>query len=191
MSSSDPLVTYEAADVLLGCVCSRMVELKDLVEDYPGCPCWAYVSPATPAFDSCCEDCPGGEGGQLTVHLEDLFPSESFPTKTPLVFPCAPASYVGVYVVTVARCAPSMDEQGRPPPMEVMDRAARTIMVDQLAVYDAVSCCLPDLPPPGKKRRRAAIQSLRLIGESGGCNAFEVRVAMDLGVVCRCPPEGS
>lgn len=188
--SNNPEVIYQAAEFILGCVCGRMSEISQDLDNYSGCPCRAYVSPGSPAFDDCCDSCSGDEaGGQLTVHVEDVFTSDNFPSRTTVIFPCRPASYVGTFVVTVARCVPTMDEKGDPPTPQEMDAASRKIMIDQQAVLDALSCCLPDFPPAGKRKRRASLAGFRVIPESGGCMGFEVRINVDLGAICSCGNE--
>jgi hypothetical protein len=189
---------YDVARLALDCVCDKMDSLtEELAEEgiTYGCPCRAYVSPSAPVFDDCCDwRCTEGEShGQLSVYINDTYPSDNFPSPSGFIFPCKPAVHVVSLVITVARCAPTMDEQGVPPPVEEIEAAAQIGAIDMWAVTTALQCCVPDNPPPGKTKRRVQITSAGTasVPEQGGCAAIEIRAFVEAGVVCGCPSESS
>lgn len=184
----NPTIFFDVAEAALGCICGSMETLAERsdLSDYPGCPCRAYVSPVSPPFDACCDNCDSGTSkGQLTVHVEEIFPTDNFPSRSAVIHPCKATSYAALIVVTVARCSPQMKEGGNPPTEDAIALAARNLAIDRMAVIDGLTCCLPDLPPPGKRRRRVQLINVRNLSENE-CLAFEARAYVDAGIACSC-----
>lgn len=182
-----PSAFYDVAELVLDCVCEKMDSLKDEDPTYAGCPCVTYVSPGEPAFDTCCQSCDGSAHGQLTVQIEDVFPSDNFPSGGQFAFPCKPASWVVQVKVVVARCVPTIDEQGHIDPA-AQSEAALLLATDLYAALQAITCCVPAQPVPGKTKRRVSISTAgntTLIPE-GGCGGVEVRAFIEAGPVCGC-----
>jgi hypothetical protein len=188
---------YDVARLALDCVCEKMEALTDeLAEDgiKYGCPCRAYVSPSAPVFDDCCSsDCGNEQHGQLTVYINDVFPSDNFPTPSNSILPCKAAVHVVSLVITVARCVPTVNEQGQPPPAEAIEAAAQIGAIDMWTVITALQCCVTADLPLNKSKRRVQIASAGTasVPESGGCAAIEIRALVEAGVVCGCPAEVS
>lgn len=188
------LAVQQLAETVLGCVCSTLEETAAEIEDQPGCPCRACVVPGPPAWDRCTDPCGTGDGvgGQLTVHVARIYPSLSFPADDRTVFgtrACpAPATAVDL-VVTLLRCAPTLDEHGCPPTCEELSAAARVVHLDTASVHNALLCCLPTTGP----RRRGpqfVMGAHRVLEPQGGCMGIEQRVTVALPG-CGCPTEES
>lgn len=182
-------IFFDAAQAALDCVCSQMDALAADDEAYPGCPCWAFVGASEPEINCCTEDeC--GQEGMLSAHVEAIFPSDNFPNPFSGFFPCKAGVWVAQVVVMVARCAPTMDEQGNP--LDAADITANGLLMakDQWAVMTGLSCCLVTDPVAGKRKRRVQISESRALITEGGCSSFEVRAFVEAGNVCSCP-EGS
>lgn len=184
-----PLSFYDVAQAALDCVCAAMNDLTDedgVPEGY-ACPCLVFVSAGEPALD-CCTTGGGCDrtDGMLAVHIEDVYPSNTFPEPTAIFEPCSAQTWVARLVVTVARCYPS-DDEGNPGSAEDLSANALLMAVDQYAVMTALSCCLVEDAPPGKRKRRVQIEGSRPLVSEGGCSAVEVRVLVEAGVVCNCP----
>ena len=169
-------VFYDVAQMVLDCVCG---ELGDT------CPCRAYVSPGEPPIDCCTDDC-SGVSGQLTVHIEDIFPSDEFPLPVTTFEPCKARTWVASVVITAARCSPVMDEQGDLVPGEELSANAQLMAEDSLAIMSALACCVVNTPPGTKRKRRVKIEGTRPGLSDGGCSFVEVRVLVDIGPVCTC-----
>lgn len=181
---------FDVAQLALDCVCAAM---DAAVVDIPGysCPCVAFVSAGEPALDCCDINCGNTLGGQLTVHWENIFPSDNFPSPSGGFDPCKASSWVANLVVTSARCAPTMDEQGTPAPPDAMTANARLMAVDAWAIMTALSCCVVNEPVAGKRKRRISIIGSTALVTGGGCAAVEVRAAVEVSQVCSCGPVAS
>lgn len=186
----NPTGIFDTAQTALDCVCEQMDALAVEVAGYPGCPCLRYVSAGQPAIDCCIEgDCI--DEGMLTVHVESVYPSDVFPSAQEGFEPCKAATWVATLVVTAARCAPPMDEQGNPASPEELSANASLMALDQYAVLTALGCCLPADAPPGKRTRRVQIVGTQPLVSEGGCASVEVRALVEIGRVCACPPDAS
>lgn len=185
-------IFFDVAQAALDCVCAQMAELAADDSEYAGCPCLSFVSAGEPGIECCVEDeC--GQEGMLAVHVESVFPSDVFPNPTAEHQPCKAAVWVASIVVTVARCAPTMDENGNLFPPADITANGLVMAKDQWAVVTALSCCLPaDVTGLGAKRkRRVMIGESRPLVSEGGCASFEVRAFVEAGNVCACPEGGS
>ncbi|MFB8402211.1 hypothetical protein [Streptomyces sp. NPDC055912] len=190
------LAVHELAETVLGCVCQALETTAAADTDQPGCPCRACVVPGPPAWDCCDEPCDTdgvGAGGQLTVHVARIFATSSFPVDDRVVQGgrnCQPPAATGVeLVVTLLRCAPTMDERGGPPSCEDMAAAARIVHVDTATIYNALLC---GLPTTGTRRRGPTffLGAHKVLEQQGGCMGVEQRVTVALPG-CGCPSEES
>lgn len=186
---SQATIFYDVAEAARSCVCLAMESLAEDDAEYPGCPCLSFVSAGEPMIDCCTEDECGSEG-MLSVHIESIFPSDNFPDPFGSFAPCKAGTWVAAIVVTVARCAPTVDEDGNPATPEEMSANALLLSIDQWAVVTGLSCCLVADAPSGKRKRRVQIGESRPLVSEGGCASFEVRAFVEAGQVCGCP-EGS
>lgn len=124
---------YKVAALLLECACAKL----RLTE--AGCPDRRCVVPGLePEAANCCPS-----GGQLTVNLIRVFPSEQFPFPLVAANNCDAPYDVATFAVTVFRCMPTGSTQ-HAPSCDALDKAAFTTMVDLMAVQDGVICCMKD-----------------------------------------------
>lgn len=181
----EPTAFYDVAQTALDCICDQMTSIVTDDPTYPGCPCYAFVSPGEPSTDCCSVECAGPEG-MLTVHIGTVFPSDRFPVRTEEFAPCKAATWVVELVVTASRCVPSTDEQGNPVSSATLSEAARIQGIDQYAIMTALGCCLVADAPPNKKKRRVDVDGSTSQMSEGGCGAVIVRARVEVGPVCAC-----
>lgn len=191
---------HETAEAILACVCAALDEAAaDTDADgwcLPGCPTRACVVPGRPAWDSCGADCQGAVPGQLTVHVVGVTPearstggrtSADRMLAAQAASGCAPPPRTVVeLVVTLLRCAPTQDDYGCPPPCEEMDAAARVLHADMVTVWQALTCCLPEISRTRRRPMWELPAGPRVLGPEGGCVGLEQRVLVTLPPVC-CP----
>lgn len=175
---------FDLQQTVADCVCAQMNDLAAEDPTYPGCACLVFVSPGEPTID-CCTDC-GESDGRLTVHIEDIFPSDVFPSSATTFEPCKAHTWVVGLVVTVARCLPQKGPE--PEPVDLVE-AARTQAIDAYAVMTALGCCVVKDPPAGKRKRRVLVTGSSPLTEQGGCTGLEVRALVEAGSVCSCQQE--
>lgn len=131
----------------------------------------AGVVPGAIAWDAC--DC-----GQFAVALTATWVSNSPPAELPGdrgEEPCGAAFLGATYAIQVARCAPTIDDAGNPPPVEAEEEAAELLAADAYAVRMGVRCAL------GPLRRAQEIAgwlsgALSVQGPEGGCVGVELTV---------------
>ncbi|RPK58364.1 hypothetical protein EES44_24270 [Streptomyces sp. ADI96-15] len=190
-----PLALHDLTEVVLACVCAALQDTADQVDGQPGCPCRACVVPGAVAWDSCDDPCGGkGDGGQLSVNVVRMFPTNPFPTEDRSVQGarnCQPPTTTAVELaVTLLRCAPTVTELGCPPSCEELGDAARILHVDAVTVFNALYCCLPGTGG-GRRGRKFVMGQQRTIGPEGGCVGVEQRVIVAMPGCAPCPGEES
>lgn len=192
-----PLAIHDMAVSLLACVCAALDEAATVVEGQPKCPdCASCVVPGQPAWDSCDAPCAtgGGSRGQLSVNVariyastQDTFPAESRVVQGLRGCVLPPLTAVEL-VVTLLRCAPTVNEEGCAPTCEELTAAARILHTDMASVYNGLLCCLPGTQPGRRLGRLFVMGAGRTLGPDGGCVGLEQRVTVALPG-CACPTE--
>ncbi|GAA3786686.1 hypothetical protein GCM10022226_01010 [Sphaerisporangium flaviroseum] len=138
-------------------MCQALEDTAAAVDGQPGCPRRVCVTPGAPAWE-CADPCTDAQGGgQLTVHVYRLYPSnQQFPqedrTVRGLVNCVPPPTTAAEMVVTLLRCVPTLDERGCPLACAELEAAARVAYVDAVTVYNALMCCLPHTAGPRGRR---------------------------------------
>lgn len=189
------LAIHDLAEAVLGCVCVALDAAAEEVPGQPGCPdCRACVVPGQPAWDSCDDPCGESSGGQLSVSVARIYPSDTatFPAESRTVQGvrgCAPPTVTALeLVVTLLRCAPVMSEHGCPPTCDELSAASRVLHVDMSTVYSALLCCLP-ATSQRRRGRRFVLGQQKVLGPQGGCVGLEQRVTVALSGCGPCPGE--
>ena len=162
MGSIDPLALFNTADALLDCVAG------ELEQTTAGAPDWQSVVAGQTIPDEACH-C-----GQLSVHVPQMWPSDQFPEPVarPRGVKCDAAYTVVEYVVTVLRCAPQPDDQGRPPLAAELTAAAQLDFSDRYAMRKGATCCFAN---------RLWVMSQHIaIGEMGACAGSELHCLVAL-----------
>lgn len=136
-----------------------------------GCPCRLFVSAGPPVQDieACCSD------GQLTVHLDRIFPHGNFPAQEGGALICQVPLAADI-VVTLYRCFPTMKDDGSAPTGPELDRASKDIHRDLYLLTVGVLCCLLG----GGRRRKFTFAGSRIIPPQGGCIGAELRFSIEL-----------
>lgn len=117
----------------------------------------------TPAIASCCE-CTPGKSGELWGNFLRLYQGhretgvQVQPRK-----PCAPATWVAQFQITLARCFPTLTDQGELPHHEDQAAAAMELHADVAAIRRAIHCCQDTEP--------ATLEAINVQADpSGGCS---------------------
>lgn len=155
-------------EALLECVSA------ELADTAAGAPAHAYLVPGSQvAFDRC--HC----GGQLTIHIRSMWPSEVFPAQVLTPLSCAAPFTAVEYVVTVLRCAPTVAPDGKSPPTGAqIEAAAVTDWADREAVRRGVLCCQLSDPDRRKAQLKMALQEHLGVGAEGQCVGSELHVVV-------------
>lgn len=107
--------------------------LDDIVAGWPGdatpLPSYRYVS-AGPAPADFCET--------LAVWVERDFTIEADVTVEQFISGTNLAGRAAVVAVSLMRCVPSMDDQGRPPGIAEQDEAAQVVLTDAQALFNVL-----------------------------------------------------
>lgn len=166
----NPDIITEILDEILACACDS---LENGVCDGDGsdchCPCRKFISAGPPTAESCCTD------GQLTVHLEDIFQYERFPSRTNNPSTCSTLLAASV-VITLFRCYPTSGDDGVAPTPAQIIAATESIYRDLFLITKGVICCLS----PTKRSREFAFNGGRIIPPSGGCVGAEAKFVIQL-----------
>lgn len=128
----NPLALWEYAEAILAAVNAA------LITNGVNPPQRVYVSPASPPSDDPC-------AGQLTVHLENVYPFVTFPFEDPAGRGpvCDEGGLAAVFVVTLFRCVPTDGKEGdhrRAPSIEKLQRASQQVLLDQYAIARGLRC---------------------------------------------------
>lgn len=190
------LAIRDLTEAVLGCVCAALARAAQEVDGQPGCPCRACVVPGQPAWDSCDDPCGQDPvGGQLSVSVARIYGSSDseFPAEGRVVQGvrnCTPPPVTAVeLVITLLRCAPTLDETGCPPSCDELSRASQVLDVDMVTVFNALLCCLPGTST-ARRGRKFVMGVQRVLGPEGGCVGLEQRVTVALPG-CGCSEEES
>lgn len=145
----------------------------------------------TVGWDDCC-------AGLLGVELVGFaFSGQSWPSPgqesfTPFGVDCSNDIWRAEYRVTVLRCVPvfagGMDgEQGAPPEVKVVNKAAMDLYADGFAVWKALRCAAASggrLAEMG----RSVVGALQPVAASGGCGGYTMSVVCKVkDCVADCP----
>lgn len=168
----DDMVIFDVAAMILACA---TVSLDDTTS--AGAPARRYVAIGLPAHDDCCE-------GQLTVSLVRHYTSMSFPTQDTVQVQCG-MPYVAIDLnVEIIRCAPTLDNLGRPPTIGEINASSQLVAIDALAVWNGVACCL-------QTRREvddwaSVMRETQYITPGGGCVGSRLFITVGLTKGCPC-----
>lgn len=141
---------------LISCVCEELEK-----SEAPVCVCSTTIG--SPMIATCCE-CEADKNGELWGNFLRLYRgdrqtgAEVQPRK-----PCAPANWVAQFQITLARCFPTIDENGELPSAEDQSDSARSLHADVAAFRRAIHCCQDTEP--------ATLEAINVQTEpSGGCS---------------------
>lgn len=131
--------------------------------------------PGSIAWDGC-------ECGQLALTIQSDYPTQTFPidaSDIPLTGGCGPSALVVEVLVSLTRCVPGLDAQGRPPTCAKLQAAALIQQGDAYAVRKAVTCCLAEL-----KRTyqilKYTVGRVNRVGPEGLCGGIELIFRFEL-----------
>lgn len=156
------------------------VQAELAVQGQPPVERYCPVVPGDIAWDAC--DC-----GQLAQTITSTYPSNSFPTNASdqRRTPCGPNLTVATVNLSLTRCVPSPDSNGRPPTCAQLLAAAVTLEVDRWVVRKAVACYLRTLretQPP--IIADFSVGTVISVGPQGGCVGVQLAYSFALGSLC-------
>lgn len=166
--------------------------------DLVDCVCAVLKSPDRPEADRWAGDCcvwPGGgrvpsqqccDGkGQLSVRVQNGYPTNSFPAQTVSAPECGSGtlSMATVYELKSTRCvgADPMDCD-----CTCKETNAARLLGDLQAILQGINCCFE--PSDADDCTRYVLNSWQLLEPSGGCSGVVVSVTVESDGLC-CPPE--
>lgn len=170
------------ADRLIDCVQERLEDTSGGAVER------ACVITGAMAWDSECL-C-----GELIADITSAYPSKSFPTpftNDGSLGRCGAPYLVYSLTMTILRCVPGADEQGRAPSCEALASAALIAVEDASAVYAGVLCCLGEALVEKESMTGAPVLSgyqmgqQLFVGPAGYCGGSALTIL--LGFLIRCP----
>lgn len=128
---------FETAQRLLTCVQEALAaDLRPV--------CSAYQTVGTPIILTCCDCEEEGESanGELSIHFRRLFDAESSTlNEAQRIRPCKGGVTAAQYRLVLARCFPTIGEDGELPSHEFLDDAALDLQRDTELMWQALACC--------------------------------------------------
>lgn len=104
-------------------------------------PCTDCNGAGQPAIDECCD--PVGCSGLLRGHVMSLFEVDPRTglRRSPTRIRCRSGQVAAQVQITLARCLPSIDDRGMPPPCDVLAAYGDAFDRDLGELWDALACC--------------------------------------------------
>lgn len=131
--------------------------------------------PGNVAWDGC--DC-----GQLALTIQSIYPTQTFPidaSDVALNGNCGPFAQVVEVLVSLTRCVPGPDRDGRPPSCAKLRAAALVQQADAFAVRNAVACCLRELKRT-QRIQKYTVGRANFVGPEGNCGGVEMIFRFEL-----------
>lgn len=153
----------ETLSVMLSCIDTALTE--------SGAPvCVVGTTIGDPAISQCCE-CAPNTTGELWGSLRRLYPGDrDTGAEVRSRKACMPGYWFAQYQVTLARCFPTLGEDGELPDPVDRSKAADTLHIDAAEIRRALQCCTEpdDLP---------TVQQITVTTDpAGGCSKLTATV---------------
>lgn len=162
----------QAAQHVLACV-------SDALSDALRPVCKEYQTVGVPVIQTCCECDDEGTNGEVSIHLTRVFDADSSSLDEVIrVRPCRAGPVAAQFRLVLARCYPTIDENGEVPAPEVLQEYAEDLAADAETIWSAITCCY-------EGRIRLDDVSVDL-GPMGGCSV----VYADLTIPVQIPAPG-
>lgn len=152
----------------------------DLEADDAGVDRTCLLVPGDIAWDSC--DC-----GQLAQTVTSVSPSSAFPTvsaDTPQT-PCGPNQMIVNVTLSLVRCVTGVDENGNPPPCDVLLAEAVRLERDRFIARRAVRCYLQELYD-ALRLTGFSVGTSTSVGPEGLCGGSELTYSFGIGAAGCC-----
>lgn len=181
MTTAEDRLIYPVLARLRTCAATQLGLIRRPVCRFP-----LYAGDQAMPADDC--DCTCDGGGQGTAWLRFVSATSSTTMVTgarrQIPSPCAQGEYAVTVQVGVWRCAPTIDDNGRPPTDDAYDQFTRGMSRDSSALIRTFQCC----DALTSRDIEWSIESVRPLGPSGGCAGVAVQARMQLWS-CDCPDE--
>jgi len=173
-----PVGLAETSERLLACVGDALAAAERPV-------CSSYQTVGTPVILTCCDCEEEGEeaNGELSIHFRRLFDAESSTlNEAQRVRPCKGGVTAAHFRLVLARCFPTVTEEGEIPSHDSQEDSALDLQKDAELMWQALACC-PDLP--------LKIDDLSVdLGPRGGCSIVFADVTVQVLVPAIPSPSG-
>lgn len=179
-SNANPFALFDIATHIKECALAWLETTSN------GAPDRACVVAGEIAWDDC-------ECGQLTVAMQNAYEASGTTTprastETPGRRECGAPLFVGTFVVTILRCAPTGTDAA-PPTCEELEAFARAATEDAWAVRAGVICCLSDairirLPNGTKLYVDFVTGTQTFVGPQGACGGSALPVTVTIHNGC-------
>lgn len=134
--------------------------------------------PGEVAWDEC-------ECGQLAQSITQVYPSSTFPVLSSNVShtKCGPPLVVVEVSLSVVRCVPIPDQNGKSPKCSHLQTSAITLEADRFATKKALLCCLSDSYQQNNIIN-FTIGSAISVGPQGACSGFTITYSVGFTNAC-------
>ena len=132
----------------------------------------SYVAAGLIAWDSCC--------GLLVVGPERVYRSATFPIEGTTDYVCEDGFIVVDLVVLLLRCVPTINDQGKAPPVKALSAAYASVLNDAAVIWNVAVGELPE------GWQRSGVDQT-FVGAQGGCIGVETRLSVGLAQHNWCP----
>lgn len=138
MSETPPLnLVWPRLLELLDCLCTR---INDSALD-PVCVCEAMPG-MNVALDYALGGCSaGGADGMAWVRLTSIYMTSNFPAQLQGTVRCDNAEVAFAFEMGIIRSMPLGDDEGNPPPLEMMLAATERQVSEAMLIANAILCC--------------------------------------------------
>lgn len=167
------LSTWEVAQLLRDCAYNG-VEHTGNLQIKRKC-----IVPGEIVWDDC-------ECGQLAVSMQRQYPSRDFPVdEVDHQAECGQPWIVVPYIISLARCAPVPDQNGKAPSCTALEAAALQLDKDMRNIRRAVQCCL-DTAYNSHSVEAWELGAQEINGPQGACVETTLQVLVGWTNDCGC-----
>ena len=170
-------------DLIVPAAKGLLLCLEGTLDRYDAGVCRSFLAPGgPPAWDTCCR-CDATHEGQAWVQIQQIGPTENFPTIQTGPMRCHPPEHAVQLNVAILRCASTVDDGGDPPAASTLTGEFEKVQRDRAIIDEAMTCCYLPSADPGTY----TIGVWTPLGPSGGCVGGQRTLTLAVKR-CGCPP---
>lgn len=144
--------------------------------------CRSFFAPGGPPAWDTCGPGSGGREGQSWVQIQQIGPTDSFPTIQTGAMRCHPPEHAVQFAIGVLRCASTVDDAGNAPGAATLTAEFEKVQRDRAIIDEAVTCCFLADADPGT----FTIGTWTPLGPAGACVGGQ-RILTVAVKRCGCP----
>lgn len=139
-------------------------------------PIRTYVATGVIAWDDCCD-------GQLSVNVTRVYVSTRFPSDAAAEMLQCTVPFTAIEMtVSLLRCVTAMDEDGNPPPADVITEESKRTLLEARAIWRAILCYMFE----NRDVWSSAVRGQNMLGPEGGFAGSELQITIGLNDGCVC-----